>query len=130
MGNPNIRGRVLVADDYFINQELLKEMLGSFDCEIDTAENGREALERYSSNEYDLIFMDIQMPEMDGYETTRQIRIKEEDVPKHTPIVAVTASALVDDKQKCFDAGVDHYISKPFQLNDILETVNRFLPLD
>lgn len=118
---------ILVADDYFINQELLKEMLSMMECDVDAAENGKEALTLYQEKRYDLIFMDIQMPEMDGYEATRKIRELEKTLDRRIPIVAVTASALVDDKQKCFAAGVDHYISKPFQMSDIQEAIDKFL---
>ena len=117
---------LLVADDYVVNQELTKEMLEMMDCEVDIAEDGKEAFDMYNENSYDLIFMDVQMPEMDGYETTRKIRdIEGKD--KHIPIVAITANALTGDKEKCIESGMDDYISKPIKGEILEEMLTRYL---
>lgn len=110
--------RVLVVEDYLVNQELTRELLEIMGCVVDVADGGQEALDLIAKTHYDLIFMDIQMPKMDGYETTRAIR-RLEAGKKHTPIVALTANALQGDKEKCLSAGMDDYISKPFRSSDL-----------
>jgi CheY-like chemotaxis protein len=106
--------KILVADDYPINLELTKEMLELMECKIDTAENGIEALELCKKNSYDIVFMDVQMPDMDGYTATKKIR-EIENGDKHTIIIAITANALTGDKEKCTEAGMDDYLSKPIK---------------
>ncbi len=110
--------KILIADDYAINSELLKEMLELMECLVDIAEDGQKALEAHNQNAYDLIFMDIQMPKLDGYDATKQIRISENG-SKRTPIVAITANALSGDREKCIDAGMDDYVSKPIKGENI-----------
>ena len=91
---------------------------------MDVAANGREALKMAAQLPYDLIFMDCQMPEMDGYETTGEIR-KREGADRHTPIIALTAGAMAKDRERCMQAGMDDYLSKPFrpaQLHELLVT--------
>lgn len=117
---------ILVVDDYIVNQELTKEMLEMMKCQVDVAEDGNEALSCYKDSQYDLIFMDVQMPGMDGYEVTRQIRALEGS-EKHTPIIAVTANALVGDKEKCIEAGMDDYISKPIKGSDLEIMLEKYL---
>lgn len=119
--------KILVVDDYFINIELMREMLQCLDCEVDTAENGVEAMKRYQETKYDMIFMDIQMPEMDGFEATKRIREAEAGGKPHTPVIAVTASAMANDRQKCLDMGLDDYVSKPFQIADLEKVLNKYL---
>ena len=113
----DFKGRkALVADDYLINQELAKELLELMGCDVDVAEDGKIALEKYNTNSYDVIMMDVQMPEVDGYEATKKIReIEASSDEKHTLIIAITANAMSGDKQKCLDAGMDDYISKPIK---------------
>ena len=120
------KAQILVADDYIVNQELTKEMLEMMDCDVDVAEDGSEALRMYEENEYDLLFLDIQMPEKDGYELTREIR-KREGADKHTTIIAVTANALVGDREKCIEAGTDDYISKPIKGVDLQSMLEKYL---
>jgi CheY-like chemotaxis protein len=117
---------VLVVEDYLVNQELTKELLEMMSCTVDVADSGKEALNLVGKNKYDLIFMDIQMPKMDGYETTRQIRRIEGD-KRHTPIVALTANALQGDREKCLSAGMDDYISKPFRGSDLEAIIMRWV---
>lgn len=118
--------KVLVVEDHFINQELMKEMLDRFDCDVDTAENGIEALERVENSHYSVIFMDLQMPEMDGFEATKEIRKIQERKKAKTPIIAITANAMQGDQKKCLDAGMDDYLSKPFELNDIENLLKKY----
>ena len=117
--------KALVVDDYPINLELIKEMLEMMGCNVDSAEDGLEALELHNKNAYDIIFMDIQMPNMDGYEATKQIR-DAEGKKIHTPIIAITANALSGDKKKCLDAGMDNYISKPIRSESLGSMVNKY----
>jgi len=117
--------KILVVEDHFINQELMKEMLDRLECQVDTAENGREALEQIGTNDYDVIFMDLQMPEMDGLEATRKIREIQEG-KKKTPIIALTANAMQGDQKKCLDAGMDDYLSKPFEVKDIEKLLDKY----
>jgi len=119
--------RALVVEDYFINQEVTQDILELMGVDVEVAENGREALELYQNEKYDLIFMDIQMPEMDGYETTRKIR-RSENEGHHVPIIALTANAISGDKEKCLEAGMDDYISKPIEVEKIEEILKKYLP--
>ncbi len=118
--------KILVVEDHFINQELMKEMLDRLNCTVDTAENGKEALDRVENNHYDVIFMDLQMPEMDGLEATQQIRKIQQRKQIKTPIIALTANAMQGDQKKCLDAGMDDYLSKPFEMKDIEKLLNKY----
>ena len=114
---------VLLAEDNLTNQKLFKKYMDKKKITCDLVENGREAYEAVLVKKYDLIFMDCQMPVMDGYEATRRIRAQEKEGHR-TPIIALTAHAFEADKKKCFDAGMDDYLSKPIdynRLNEILE---------
>jgi PAS domain S-box-containing protein len=102
----------LVVEDNVINQQVLTAMLESMGHAVHMADNGREAVEAFSPGFFDIIFMDIQMPEMDGYEATRRIR-EIESGRTHTPIMAVTANAMKGDRELCIDAGMDDYVPKP-----------------
>ncbi|MFH2129878.1 MAG: response regulator [bacterium] len=118
--------RILVVDDYIDNQELARTLLEKMECEVDVAEDGLEAVEMVRDADYDAVFMDIQLPELDGYGATRQIR-EAEGSEKHTPIIALTANALEGDKEKCLKAGMDDYLAKPFRGEDIERVLSRFL---
>jgi len=126
--NIQFKGKILVAEDNFINQKLVKQILIRYGLEVELANNGLEAFERYRSNKYDLIFMDIQMPVMDGVEATHEILNyeKEEKLP-HTPIVALTANALKGDRERFIDDGLDDYIPKPIETNELLFILKKFL---
>lgn len=119
--------RVLVADDYFVNQEVAQDILELMDLEVEVAENGKEALEKHQTKSFDVILMDIQMPEMDGFEATKAIRTNEGQ-NKHTPIIALTANALTGDREKCIEAGMDDYIPKPIEADKLEELMKKYLP--
>jgi len=105
---------VLLVEDNLLNQVLAKKVLANWKWNTEVAENGLIALEKVKENNFDLILMDIQMPEMDGYETTRNIRKMYDPLKCNIPIIAMTAHALVGEAEKCIAAGMDEYISKPF----------------
>jgi CheY-like chemotaxis protein len=104
--------KVLIVEDNESNQLVARIMLDRFGCRSDIASNGQDALEAIGRTEYDLVFMDCQMPVMDGFEATRFLR-RVEGKAKHTTIIALTASALKGERERCFEAGMDDYITKP-----------------
>ena len=110
-----LSGRVLVAEDTVSNQLLMKILLNKLGLHVTTVENGRRAVEEIMRQSFDMIFMDIQMPEVDGYEATRLIRQK----GITTPIIAVTANASIKEKDNCLQAGCDDYIPTPI-CNEVL----------
>ena len=122
------KAKVLVAEDNTINQKLIKKTLEDFGLEVDLANNGLEAFEKRKNGNYDLIFMDIQMPIMDGVEATHEILDYEEDygVP-HIPIIALTAHALKGDREKYLKEGLDEYITKPIVREEIISLLKKFL---
>ncbi|MDR1184257.1 MAG: response regulator [Coriobacteriales bacterium] len=121
--------RVLLAEDVEVNREIVIALLEPTQLEIDTAENGAEALRLFTENpeRYELIFMDVQMPKMNGLEATRQIRALEIPWAKSIPIVAMTASVFREDIEKCLDAGMNDHIGKPLDLADVMEKLHRHL---
>ncbi|OOF09641.1 hybrid sensor histidine kinase/response regulator [Salinivibrio sp. PR5] len=108
---------VLVAEDHLVNQDLIDIILAKLGCKRTLAENGKEALELHKKTPFDIILMDCQMPEMDGFEATRRIR----EFDKHTPIIAVTANALSGDAERCLDAGMNGHLAKPFSKDQLIE---------
>jgi signal transduction histidine kinase/CheY-like chemotaxis protein len=119
--------RVLVAEDNAVNRLLVKRMFEKLGCRIDLAGNGREAVEMASRLRYDIIFMDCFMPELDGYGASRALRQLEQG-QRRVPIVALTANAMADDRAKCIAAGMDDYLSKPVDLEEIRKTLQRWVP--
>jgi len=123
------RHSILVVDDVEINRELLRITLEKQGHRITMAQDGLEAVEQYSNGCFDLIFMDMQMPELDGYGAVARIRtIEKERKSKHTPIVAMTAYAMQGDREKCLNADMDAYLSKPARPAEIVATINQLLP--
>ena len=110
--HPELARRVLVVDDNLVNQLVAVGLLRKRGLGVEGAVNGREALEMHHRSTYDAIFMDCQMPELDGYDTTREIR-RREGSDRHTPIIAMTASTMPGDHERCLAAGMDHYTGKP-----------------
>jgi CheY-like chemotaxis protein len=118
---------VLVADDNSVNQRLTMELLKKAGCLVDVARDGNEAVSLAAARRYDVIFMDCQMPELDGYAATTAIRCRESP-PAHVPIVAVTASVLEEDRQRCLSAGMDEVIWKPISAEQLMGVLRRFAP--
>jgi CheY-like chemotaxis protein len=92
-----------------------------------TVENGKEALDALKEEAFDIVLMDVQMPVMDGFKATGLIRVQEKDTEKHIPIIAMTAYALKGDRERCLDAGMDDYITKPINAAELYETVTRWI---
>jgi PAS domain S-box-containing protein len=122
--NPDASRRILLAEDNLINQKLAGRMLNKMGYQVDFALDGREAVNKFSSESYALILMDIQMPNVDGFEATRLIREKEKELGTHIPIIAMTAYAMQGDREKCIEAGMDYYVSKPVNAHRLQETLN------
>jgi signal transduction histidine kinase/CheY-like chemotaxis protein len=124
--------RILVAEDHPVNQEITREHLESFGCKVDIANNGAEAVAAFDTHNYDLILMDCQMPEMDGFQATRAIRSREamnmDTSARKVPIVALTAHAMAADRDRCIRAGMDDYLSKPFDSDDLYRIIDRWKP--
>jgi CheY-like chemotaxis protein len=104
-------------------------MVEKIGCKADVVANGREAIEALGRIHYHLVLMDCQMPEMDGYEATKQIRQLETN-GHHIPVIALTANASVDERTRCLSIGMDDYLSKPVRFNELASTVKRWLPVD
>ena len=122
--------KILLVEDNELNREIALEILGEYGFHIDTAENGAQALEKVESSrsgDYDLILMDIQMPVMDGYEATRRIRLLENPAKSSIPIIAMTANAFDEDRRAALDSGMNGFISKPLDLNELIQVLNRVL---
>jgi PAS domain S-box-containing protein len=117
------RLRVLLAEDNAVNQTLAVRLLEKRGFKVTTAANGREAVAEFEKQSYDLVLMDVQMPEMDGFGATAAIRAKEMLSGKHIPIVAMTAHALKGDEERCIAAGMDGYISKPLRTNEMFTAI-------
>ena len=124
------KANVLVAEDSPVLQSLVKQLLNKLGCHADVVSSGKEAFEHASTKKYDLIFMDWQMPEMDGLEATRAIRDVETRSGEHVPIIAMTANAMQGDKERCLAAGMDGYISKPFKVEDLQSALAKYSPED
>ena len=125
---PELEGRVLLVDDSMVNLLVAGSMLERCGLRVDQAENGQQALERLQAQAYDLVLMDCQMPELNGFEATQRWRAHERraGLPR-VPIVALTASAVNSDRQRCLDSGMDDYLVKPFELDDLMAMVQRHL---
>jgi signal transduction histidine kinase/DNA-binding response OmpR family regulator/tetratricopeptide (TPR) repeat protein len=116
--------RILLAEDGLVNQRVACEFLERCGHEVVVANNGREAVEAVDRDAFDLVLMDVQMPEMDGFEATRAIRQKEDSTGHHIPIVAMTAGAFKDDRERCLNAGMDAYLSKPIRPTALYEVID------
>jgi len=117
--------RILLAEDNVVNQLLACRLLEKQGHLVVTAANGRQALERLEKERVDLVLMDIQMPEMDGFEATAAIRKEEALAGKHLPIIAMTAHAMEGDRERCLAAGMDGYLAKPIRAKDLIDTINK-----
>lgn len=121
------RGRVLLVEDNPVNQTVGLRMLDKMGCSAKLATNGKEALARLSEEQFDLVFMDVQMPEMDGLTATQHIRTREQSTGQHIPIVAMTARVMRGDRELCINAGMDAYIAKPINPEELRNTLRSFL---
>ena len=121
----NLSLKLLLVEDNEINRKIIKKMLGKYNMECDTAIDGAEAIAILKKQDYDIVFMDCQMPVMDGYVTTKEIR-ESEGKEKHTIIIALTANAMEEDRTKCIKAGMDDYISKPIDFNVLLGLIEKY----
>jgi CheY-like chemotaxis protein len=122
------RARILVAEDEPVNQQVIGKLLGMAGFSYDIAENGEKAVELFQQKKYDAALFDVQMPIMDGLAATQEIRrIEEERNLKRLPIIAVTARAMFGDKERILEAKLDDYIAKPYNLNDVVNTLNRYV---
>jgi signal transduction histidine kinase/CheY-like chemotaxis protein len=119
---------ILLAEDNLVNQRVAVSILQKAGHRVTVANNGREALDRWSEQAFDLILMDVQMPEIDGLEATAVIRAREEKTAEHIPIIALTAHAMKGDQERCLAAGVDAYLSKPIHARQLIELVSRYSP--
>jgi two-component system sensor histidine kinase/response regulator len=120
--------RLLLAEDNLVNQKLAVRLLEKQGHSIVVANNGREAVEFVERQPFDLVLMDVQMPEMDGFEATTVIRERERGTGRHVPILAMTAYAMKGDRERCLQAGMDGYISKPIQPRELREAIDRLVP--
>jgi CheY-like chemotaxis protein len=126
---------VLLAEDNRVNQEVCKAMLIKLGCQADIAPNGRVAVERAAAQRYDIVLMDCQMPEVDGFEAAAAIRARERDAEHadpaaasrgRLPIIALTANAMPGDRERCLAAGMDDYLTKPFNKDQLEAAIVRW----
>jgi len=122
--------RILIAEDNKANQEVLRQQLDILGYQADIASNGQQAWEWWQSNKYDLLLTDIHMPEMNGLQLTDSIRKAETSSYDHTPIIVISANAMDGEAQRCMEAGMDGFIAKPINLNDLQRTLEKWLPKD
>jgi CheY-like chemotaxis protein len=116
---------VLLAEDNPVNQRVAQRLLEKLGCHVDVCANGLDACAALTRGHYDLVLMDCQMPEMDGYQATAQIR-RHEGAERHTLIAALTANALDGDRERCLRAGMDDYLSKPVKKEDLQNLFGRW----
>src|SRR5262249_43249441 len=124
------RGRslqILLAEDNPVNQMTATTMLEKLGHAVVVANNGRQAIDKINEEKFDVVFMDVQMPEMDGVTATGEIRRRERATGGHIPIVAMTAHAMKGDKEKCLEAGMDDYVSKPIRRKDLADVLARIV---
>jgi CheY-like chemotaxis protein len=117
---------ILLVEDNKLNVTLAVKLLGRFGFDIDVANDGQEALQAFENKRYDLVFMDCQMPNMDDYEATAELR--KMDGLENLPIVAMTAHAMNENREKCFSAGMNDYLSKPIERVELKRVLDKFLP--
>ena len=122
-----LTARILLVEDQEINQVVARRTLEKAGAQVELANNGRQALEILAARDFDLVLMDCQMPEMDGFEATAAIRQREAGSGRHTPIIAMTAHAMAEDRSRCLVAGMDDYLTKPIARASLLRAVSLWL---
>ena len=126
--NAHSKARILVAEDEPVNQQVIGKLLGMAGFSYDIADNGKKAVELFKQKVYDAALFDVQMPVMDGIAATQEIReIELKEKRKRLPIIAVTARAMFGDKERILENKLDDYIAKPYNLNDVVETLNKYI---
>ena len=123
----DVSGRVLLAEDNLVSQRVAEAMLQSLGFQVDVVGDGAEAVAAVATRSYDLILMDCQMPELNGYEATAAIRAHEGS-ERHTPIIAMTAGARGEDRERCLAEGMDNYLAKPVKKDALLALVGQLMP--
>jgi signal transduction histidine kinase/CheY-like chemotaxis protein len=119
--------KALLAEDDPVNRQIEKILLQRYGFDVETASNGQDALEKYKSGKYDIIFMDCEMPVMNGFTSAREIRKVETETKQRTPIIAMTANAMTGDREMCLDAGMDDYVSKPVSIDKLIDATSKYL---
>lgn len=120
---------ILVAEDTPFNQKYIRRLLDSWQCRATIVDNGRQAIDILADQDFDLVLMDVQMPEIDGLTATARIREQEKQTRRHVPIIAMTAHAMRGDRERCLEAGMDDYVSKPISAGMLLKAIRRVMPL-
>lgn len=128
VSTPIVGLRILLAEDTEINRQLAIHLLTSHGHAVVAAENGREAIETLEQRQFDVVLMDVQMPEMDGFDATASIREKERTTGAHIPIIAMTAHAMKGDRERCLAAGMDSYVSKPIRPKELFKVIDEVVP--
>jgi CheY-like chemotaxis protein len=118
---------ILLAEDSLVNQRLAVGLLEKYGHSVTVANNGKEAITALASGHFDVVLMDVEMPEMDGYEATAVIRVQQRQSGTHVPIIAMTAHAMKGDREQCLEAGMDDYISKPIRIQQLLDKLESVL---
>jgi CheY-like chemotaxis protein len=121
--------QVLVAEDNVINQKVVTRLLEKRGYHVTIAEDGHAALRLLQARQFDLVLMDVQMPNLDGLEATRLVREKERETGRHMPIIATTAHALKGDEERCYTAGMDAYLTKPLRADELFAVIESYLPV-
>ena len=121
--------KILLVEDNLMNQKVVMYNLKKLNCEITPVSNGKEALEIFKNNNYDLVLMDIMLPEMNGYEITIEIRKFEKlkEIKNPVTIIALTANTYENDKEKCFGVGMNEYLSKPFSAQQLIKKIEKYI---
>ena len=127
MGGSDVEGGKPLVEDNTINLEVANSILEREACIVTTATNGRIALEVFETEQFDVVLMDCQMPEMDGFQAVAAIRALEAKTGRHTPVIALTANAIEGDRENCLRAGMDDYLPKPISREAIREVLGRWL---
>lgn len=122
--------RILLADDVLLNQKLVSVLLSAKGHTVVVVDDGRKAVDRFRAEAFDLILMDVQMPVLNGFQATAAIRAAEKATGRHTPIIAMTAHAMAGDRQRCLEAGMDEYISKPINPAELQRIMQTLFPAD